>query len=284
MLNTDLHTHSYYSDGQISPKELVKLAKKRGVKNLSLTDHDSVKGVQEAVREGKKVGVNVIPGVEIRTNYSEVLGYFVDIKNKKLISELKKNTQEEIKKVKDVCKKLVGAGYNISYEELKKRFPKSRNNFNSFYPIYTLYLKKYVKTTFEGSKLIGKLKPIKIKKISAIKAIKLIKGAGGVPVLAHPWLAEDKKLTKVKYLAKAGLEGIEINNGDNLKFMMEASGNKTIIKDIKEVAKKYNLIITSGSDYHGPKIIKIMPGNHNLGRNNCDENVVEQLRRLSVNG
>lgn len=280
MKNSDLHTHTYYSDGQISPKDLVRLAKKRNLKYLALTDHDSIKGISEAVKEGKRVGVSVIPSVEIRTDYSEILGYFIDIKNKELINELEKSTKQELEKVKDECEKLIRAGYNISYKELVKKFPKSKNNFNTFYPIYMLYLKKYVKDTFEGSKLIKKLKPMKTNRMSAVKAIELIKGAGGVPVLAHPWLAEDKKLIKVENLVKAGLRGIEISNGDDLKFIIKMSKNKHLIKDIERVAEKYNLIITSGSDFHGPEIIKLMPGNHDLGKNNCEETIVEQLRRM----
>ena len=73
--NTDLHTHSIYSDGVLHPREVVREAKEKDIKNLALTDHNSIDGVEEAISEGKKIGVNVIPGIEIRAREDEVLGY-----------------------------------------------------------------------------------------------------------------------------------------------------------------------------------------------------------------
>lgn len=285
--NTDLHTHSYYSDGLISPKDLVKLAKKRGIKNLALTDHDSVKGVREVINEGKRIGVNTIPAVEIRVNYGEVLGYFIDIKNKELVKKIKQSARRNEDKTKEWCKKLNKAGYDISFREIQEKFPKAKGNINTFYPLYLLYLKGYGllrELSDQFTKKRNKLKPKEIKKMTVIQAIRLIKKAGGVPVLSHPWM--DNKTLKEKNFkkyVKAGLKGIEINNGDDLPFMIERSENKDIIKKIKNIAKKYNLILTSGSDFHGEKIVKLMPGDHNLGKNNCDERIVDKLRRLSKN-
>ena len=87
MKNSDLHTHSIHSDGDLSPSEVVKLAKKRGVKNLALSDHNSISGIDEAILEGNKQGVNIIPAVEIRAEEDEVLGYFIDYKNEKFKNE-----------------------------------------------------------------------------------------------------------------------------------------------------------------------------------------------------
>ncbi len=285
MRNTDLHNHSYYSDGQISPKQLIRLAKKRGIKNISLTDHDSIGGVEEAIKEGKRIGVNVIPGIEIRADKGEVLGYFIDIKNKKLLRKIKLSNQRVEERVKDWCKKINNFGYKISFQEILKRFPKARGHVNEFYPLYLLYLKKYgkpleISKTLRENNVQGK----KTKQIPILTAIKLIKESGGVPVLAHPWLGDDLlKLKNIKKYVQAGLKGIEINNGDDFKFMREISKNKNILSCIKRIAHKYDLIITSGSDFHGQKLAKLMPGNHNLGKNSCDEVVVKQLRKFSKN-
>lgn len=277
--NADLHTHSYYSDGQSSPKELVRLAKKRGIKNLALTDHDSVKGVKEAIAEGKKSGINIIPAVEVRAKHAEVLGYFIDVKNKELIRKLKQSCQRVEGKVRDWCKKLSKGGYNISFKELQKKYPEAKGNINEFHPLYLLYVKGYG-TPLELSKKFKKNKELrakKIKEMSVIQAIRLIKKAGGIPVLAHPWIDSAGNVFKnMKSFVKAGLEGIEINNGDRSPFKP-----KNMDKKIMNVAKKHNLILTSGSDYHGEELVKLMPGNHNLGKNNCDEKVVEKLKELS---
>jgi len=274
MKNTDLHTHSHYSDGQISPKNLVRLAKKRKIKNLALTDHNSTKGVNEAVVEGKKLGVRVIPGVEVRCDKGETLGYFIDTKNKELINNLKKSSKLVEKRVRDYCKKLQQKGYKISFEEIWRKYPKARGNINEFYPLYELHLKGYGKTLEIAKKLRKeKIKKMKIKELPIVKAIKLIKNAGGVPVLAHPWIDKDVLKEKTfKRIVKAGLKGIEINNGDRAPFR-----KKIYNKKIQNLARKYNLIITSGSDYHGLKLVRQMPGNHELGKNNCDERVIEEL-------
>jgi len=278
MKNTDLHTHSYYSDGQISPKKLVKLAKKRGIKNLALTDHDSVEGVKEAIKEGKKIGVRVIPGVEIRAKKGEVLGYFVDFENKELNKILKIKRRKVQEGVKDWCRKLKEGGYNISFKEIQEKFPKSKNNINEFYPIYLLYKKGYGKMLEIAEKLRKEnLRGKKIKEISVIKAIRLIKKAGGVPVLAHPWIDEDVlKEKNFKRYVRAGLRGIELNNGDRSPWR-----KRKHIKRIRRLAKKYKLILTSGSDYHGLELVEEMPGNHKLGENNCDEKVVKKLEELA---
>ena len=279
MKNTDLHTHSYYSDGQYSPKELVRLAKKRGIKNLALTDHDSIKGVREAIQEGKKIGVNVIPAVEIRYKKSEILGYFIDVKNKKLISELKKSAKQNENAVKEWCNKIEKVGYNISFKEIWKKYPKARGNINELHVLYELHLKGYGTTRDVAKRLSEqKIKKRKSERFSILKAIKLVKEANGIPVLAHPWFdSKTLKEKNIKKYIKAGLKGIEIKNGDTPSFMKKVSKRKNIIKIIKKLAKKYNLILTSGSDYHGERVVKQMPGNHALGENNCDEKIVQKL-------
>lgn len=283
----DLHTHSYYSDGEFSPSQLVRLAKKRGVKCIALTDHDSVQGVREAIKEGKKIGIQVIPGAEIKLEEGEILAYFIDIKNKKLVSELKRARKLCEKRVKTSCSVLSKNGYDISFAKLQKTYPKAKNNINGAYPIIYLYSKDCSKSTFEIAKEISDIMekakiPKREKRITAIKAIKLIKQAGGVPVLAHPWISSSLLKPKTfKRLVKAGLAGIEINNGDSRSHMIKVSGNKKIISTMKKLAAKYNLVMTTGTDYHGLTFVKVAPGDHDLGNNNCDEKVVKQLERLS---
>ena len=259
----------------------MRLAKKRGIKTISLTDHNSVKGVAEAVHEGKKIGVNVIPGVEIRTEQGEVLGYFIDVKNKELNRLLRKIQKRVTKKARINCGRLNKAGYPINYAELERKFPKARGNLNEFYPIYLLYTKGYGgrhKSSLKISKEIkSKIKSYKIEEISVLEAIKTIRRAGGVPVMAHPWIDDDVLKTKIQKLVKAGLAGLEINNGDRAPFR-----KFSIYKKIKRLAKKHHLVLTSGSDFHGEKLVKIMPGNHDLGKNNCDESVVLELLKRKV--
>lgn len=284
MKNTDLHTHSYYSDGLDSPKEIIRIAKRRKVKNIAITDHNSIKGVKQAIREGRRLGINIIPGVEITCRSTgknlrggEILGYFIDLNSKDLKKALEKNAGIITQRTKLECKRLRTLGYDISMKKIKKMFPKAEGNYNSFFPLLTIAFEKKINPLklSEKTRKARRVKRPKSKIITMIQAIKVIKKSGGIPVLAHPWLgcALQNFKDMPKYV-RAGLKGIEMNNGDNHPFR-----DKKYNKLIKKAAKKYNLIITGGTDFHGNKIAKYMPGEHRLGYNNISEKVVKQLEK-----
>jgi len=272
----DLHMHSYYSDGRISPKEVVKLAKRRGVKIMALTDHNTAKGFKEAFEEGKKLGIRVIPGIEVVAKEDEVLGYFIDVENKKFEKLLMETRKRIETKVKKKCMNMARKGFSINFAEIRKRFPNARGNINDFYPYYLLILKGYGRTFSDIGKLLkgAGVKKVKGRYFSIIRVIRTIKRAGGVPVLAHPW-ADDKserllQEQNFKKLVKAGLKGIEIDNGDR-----DERRNKKVLRKIRYLAKKFNLIITSGSDFHGEDLQN--DRTHKIGTHNCDEKVVKML-------
>jgi epoxide hydrolase-like predicted phosphatase len=279
----DLHTHSYYSDGEFSPKELVKKAKKKGIKVLALTDHNSVKGVQQAINQAKRSGITIIPGVEIEVGvkHGEVLGYFIDYKNKKLHEELKNLSRYVDKGVHTRIKALQKLNANISVSKFEKLYPHAKNNYK--YANLTNYflghLKMSKKQYYDLLDKIKKPKPKK-KQLSLVEAIKLIKKYNGVPVLSHPWLGEHNKKYVfnekfIKNLINAGLQGLEIDNHEGYNF----GRTKEFIKKIRYFAKKYNLILTSGSDFHGPVLEKLTK-HHKLGKSKCSLEVVEQLKKL----
>ncbi len=277
MKNSDLHAHSYYSDGDLPPSEVVKLAKQKGIKNLALADHNSFDGVAEAIEEGKKQGVNIIPAIEIRAKEDEVLGYFIDYQNEEFKKEVLKIQENLIDRVKKIIAKLNKKGIEVIFNDLIKKYYPNRN-------FMEIHLIKYLKSIGLGG--IGVLWPkyiskegetyVPVKEISVLKAIKLIKKYGGVPVLAHPWVElHSKELLreeKFKKLVKAGLKGIEIDNGDR-----DDRRDEQTLEKIRELAKKYNLIITSGSDFHGEYLVQATKC-HGLGDYNCDEEVVEKLK------
>ena len=123
--------------------------------------------------------------------------YIAIIKNKRLIDSLKKDSKKIQDKVEDWCKKLNVAGYKINFNNILKKYPKARGNINEFYPLYELALNGYGTTRKIGKELRDKkIRGKKIKEMSIIKGIRLIKGAGGVPVLAHPWLNDEILKTK----------------------------------------------------------------------------------------
>jgi len=286
MKNADLHTHSYYSDGEFSPKEVVKQAKRLGIKHLALSDHNSIKGIPEAMRSAKKAKINLIPTVEVKVKGGEILGYFIDYKDKNLQKELKKISRSKVQRIKDRIKSLQKIGLDISLSKFEKKYPHAKDNYEAGNILY--YFHEVLRMPIED--YYGFLDTIKSKKIKSteptmIQGIKLIKKYGGVPVLAHPWIGEYTKEFRfteknIKKLAKAGLKGLEVNNDEGYRY----SRTPAIVKKIRKLAKKYNLIITSGSDYHGTCFYGFFGNYHRLGKCNCDEKVVNQLKNLKENG
>ena len=279
--NTDLHMHSIYSDGNISPKEIIRKAKQIGLEYIALTDHNSTEGVEEAIKEGEKVGIQVIPAIEIRAENDEVLGYFIDYKNEKFKKEIKKLQYNVLKRVKKIILGMNKDGIEIKFSDLVDKYSPNKNNLMEIHAIRLIMDSGYGEKSRKGiSELFGKyVSGVPIKEPSVADMIKLIRKYNGVPVLAHPWVSKDsKKLLEDENFRKlmgAGLKGIEIDNGDH-----DERRSPEIIKRIKYLAKKYSLIVTSGSDFH-----RVEPKGewfyHNLGKNNCDDKVVEQLRKLA---
>jgi len=278
MKNTDLHTHTYYSDGQISPTELVILAKKKRVKNLALTDHNSVNGIAEAIKVGSKIGVRIIPSVEVVVKGGEILGYFIDYKKKGLKKALKKYSMRENKKAM-IQLRILDKKKIINLKDFFKEYPHSKGNYRKGNLLnYLISIKK-----INHKKALEIINNIKIKEkikeeISAFEGIKLIKKYGGIPVLAHPWVSKGElefNEDLIKKLVKIGLKGIELDNGEKYNF----GRTKEFVKKLKKIAKKYNLILTQGSDYHGETLASFK-NCHILGGFNCDERTLKKLEVL----
>jgi len=276
MKNADLHTHSIYSDGRMTPTQVVAIAKKRKVKYLALADHNSTQGLVEAIRECKKARITLIPSVEISAAEDDLLGHNIDYKNKKFQKELldiRKRYENDIKRTIASVNTL---GFKLKHSDLLKKFSPATNMMKSHIARYLCeklnmdYQEVRKKYLSHDSKYY-----IPVKKISIIKAIQIVKNAGGTPTLAHPWVEpESRALLKEKTFKKlvdAGLKGIEIDNGDR-----DSRRTPQILAKIRTLAKKYRLIITSGSDFHGSYLAKISP-HHDLGKSNCDEKIAKFL-------
>ena len=272
----DLHVHTCYSDGSLTPEQVVRLAADRKLKAIAISDHDSVAGVSVAVEFGGKKGVEIIPAIEFSSKPSyckdsvHILGYFIDIKNKKLLEYCdnfdKVKKKATIKRIELVNKHL---GSDITYEEVCKTTKGT--------PTIVLYEKGYVKNVEEGISLFIKNGPCHIVvhgKILAEKAIKIIHNAGGLAVLAHLFAykhyskynnkKEQEKL--VKYLVDLGLEGVEVIIPDLTVDEKEFG---------KELCDKYGLIMTGGSDFHDEKHLP----NNKLGGLEIDYSIVEVMKK-----
>ncbi|HEY5584081.1 MAG TPA: PHP domain-containing protein [Ruminiclostridium sp.] len=246
----DLHTHSIASDGSMSPAEIVRNAKGKGLAAIALTDHDTVDGVKEALEEGERIGIEVIPGIEISVDYKpemHILGFFLDIKDYTNISrELGAIQQGREERNKKIISKLNKLGVNITTDEVKSV---ALGDITGRPHIARILVSKgYVKTINEAfDKYLSKdgLAYFKRFELQPIDGIKVIIKAGGIPVIAHPvflrksYVEMDKLLKELK---EYGLAGIEAIYSENSK---EDTGN------FLRLAIKHELLVTGGSDFHG---------------------------------
>lgn len=265
MKNIDLHIHSNISnDGDFSPAELMKMCSKTGIKTTALADHNSVRGVAEAIKEGEKFGVKVIPAIEIDCTYKEynlhVLGYNIDYNNK-IFEKIEKNVFEQELKAGDKRMALVKeAGIFFDEEKVRKlsydgtitgemigeaAIEDERNREN---PLITPYLEggirsnnPYVNFYWDWCSK-GKPAYVPIKYITLKEAIDIIHKTGGKAVLAHPNNNIGMNEEVFKEIAAEGIEGVEVfssyHSKENAEFFLK-------------MAEKYNVSVTCGSDFHG---------------------------------
>lgn len=241
----DLHIHSTYSDGTETPKAILDKAKELGIDTVSITDHDTIDATKEAKEYAKKLNINYINGVELSA-YSvteiHILGYGFDENNAELIETLEEFSQKRQERVTNILEALAKYKIYINKEDL----PDSKS-IGRLHVAKALQAKGYVSTIPEAfDKYLGAngITYFPSKRITPLEAVQIIKKAGGIPVLAHPlrFLQSKKIEDLIIGLKPYGLGGIEAyyNTHDELTC-----------KKILDLAKKYKLIATGGTDYHG---------------------------------
>ncbi|MFA5634464.1 MAG: PHP domain-containing protein [Anaerovoracaceae bacterium] len=270
----DMHLHTYYSDGTLSPTEVVQRAVDRGMKILAITDHDGFDGVSEALDAGKRLGVLVIPGIEFSANMHgeemneapqsyvgdiinmHILGYEIDTQNAQLSEAVEKIRRQRKERNEKLLAEFNRLGYGISEEDLRQRTGQEYAGKPNF--ALALVKRGYIKTTREASTpghflRHPNVRRIHREKIHVRQAISLINDAGGYAVLAHPM--------KIRFPESTGadvFEQLELLL-DQLKEWglagMECYYSTHTAEDaarLAEMAESRGLLITSGSDFHGP--------------------------------
>lgn len=274
----DLHVHSNYSDGELSPDELLKKAYKKNINVISITDHDSVDGIKNIKKDYNNL-VKVIPGIELSAKSSRgimhILGYNINIRNSDLnlkLNEIRDNNINYIISILAFMKK--DYGISFSYEEIKKLVNINHNlnrvdiarlciN-NGYVDSVKEAFDKYLNNIYK--KVSGYSKGIDYK-----ECIDLIINSGGIPVLAHPKTLElsNKELYNLVYEMKYnGLMGIE---------SIHSSHNKEEIQSYLDIANKLDLLVSGGSDFHG----KFTKPNVHLGIINNEKIKKKDLTILS---
>lgn len=245
---SDLHMHTTFSDGKLTPEELVAQAKAAGLKYIAITDHDTVDGVSYLYENGMypTKGIHVIPGIEFSAHHPvheiHILGFNVDIYYPDLLDKLNDVTEARWTRFSDMVEKLQALGYPITEGEVLTLAGGSKSISRS-HIARILVRKGFFSSVREAfSAVLEKGKPAYVPHyhLEVEEIIELIKAAGGTPVLAHPKLVGDDDL--VRDICKRGIEGIEVfyprhDAADTARYYM--------------MAQEFNLLPAGGSDFHG---------------------------------
>lgn len=247
----DLHVHTTASDGEYNPKDVIKMAKENNVETIAIADHDTVAGLEEAIEEGEKIGVEVIPAIELNAKVEKgkmhILGYYMDYKDKDFMQAMETLRKDRDDRNMEFIEEFHKQNVKITLEQVKKyaigsiiakphfaRALYDNGYINDIEEAYTNYFN------------VPPMKNIKRQSITPKQAINLIKNAGGIAVIAHPVtlkLNDDELNKEIKELKSYGLDGIECYNNIH---------TKEEINKLKKIANENDMLITAGSDFHGP--------------------------------
>jgi len=241
----ELQSHSVVSDGQLEPAEVVEQAAAAGVEVLALTDHDGVAGVPEAIETGKRLGVEIVPAIEMSSVHEfaedlHICGYWIDIE--KMKPACQRAQEERRDRAKAIIENLRGYGFDITFEDAvreagaadaigRPHIAHAAGAANNMGPFFEEYL-------VPGAKAF-----VSRKWPTAQEACRLIKDAGGVAVIAHPyWDVKDP--AQVESLIRSlDIGGIEV---------FYPSHTRAQTKHLLNLANEMGISATASSDYHGP--------------------------------
>lgn len=241
----DLHTHTFHSDGRLSPTELVRSARERGLQGLAITDHDTVDGVAEGMAAGRRWGVEVVSGVELSVTVGEtevhLLGYFFDLEHEALRRHLDAFREARLERARQMVEKLQALGLPLTFEAVLAQADGgavgrphvalalvAAGLVETYQDAFELYLRDHAPAFVA--------KPL----FPAEDALAMLHDAGGIGVLAHPghWTSD----TVLMQLIRAGMDGLEV---------IHPSHDFMLTRYYRSVARDFGLIETGGSDYHG---------------------------------
>ena len=256
MRAVDLHTHSNKSDGSYSPTELVDYAITKGLSAVALTDHDTIDGLAEAVSHADKLAqenltsIEVVPGIEFSTKQDDkdvhIVGLYIAYDDPDFRAKLQDFIDSRTGRNIKMCRNLQAAGIDISYDKLMARNPDAvitRAHYASY-----LFEEGYVKSRQEAfARYLGDHTKYFVprEKVTPVQAVELILQIGGIPILAHPPLyhmGKERLEHLVSDLKDAGLMGIEA---------LYSTYTNQDERDMMNLADKYDLLLSGGSDFHG---------------------------------
>ena len=267
-MKLDLHTHSTYSDGTLEPDELIQKAAGLGITHLALSDHDSTAGLEIARSKAQEFNMTIIPAIEINTQETNgavhILGYFIDDKNEGLQKTLDYHREIRLKRAQLIIDRLKRMGIKISMSDFADRKNKAAigrpHIADKLKELGIVFSRQEAFDKYLGK---GRSAYVFYEGPTPKTAIETILACKGVPILAHPGYAVSSETTKE--LITLGLQGLEV---------YYPSHSPDQVKAFLETAKNKDLIVTGGSDYHGPG-----SGHEQLGEMNVPEETLDALQK-----
>lgn len=265
----DLHSHTIYSDGALTPEQLVRKAKDVGLTTLAITDHDNVGALNEAGEWGRSLGVDIIPGLELSATLGEkdvhILAYLFDPRNERLLEYLEFFRRERLKRAERIVKKLNQLNIPLTLDAVLEQA--GIGSVGRPHIASALVVAGHIGSYHEAfDRFIGVGAPAYEKKyqVSPQEAVRLVAMAGGVSFFAHP----GKYTTEADLvqLINVGLDGIEV---------IHPSHSPTMQQHYRRLANQYFLLESGGSDFHGGR----KSDDSSFGAFTVPMRVVDEMRR-----
>ena len=265
----DLHIHTVHSDGADTPKQVVERAVSLGLTAISITDHDSVAGVGETIALASGTPLEVIPGVELSATDGSsdihILGYFMDYGDETFASELNRFRDARLERAKKILAKLKDMNIDLPVDKVLDIA--NRSAIGRPHIAEALLDLGYVDTFEEAfRKYIGHRSPAYVPKLmlEPQAAFDLIRRYKGIAAMAHPGTVQRDDLIPV--FVEQGMQALEVWHPQH---------DRGTVRYYIEIAKRYGLAVTGGSDTHGPRA-----GGSSVGSERVPASIVEGLREL----
>lgn len=275
-MRADMHVHTTASDGVYTPSEIVEMAKKIGLGAIAITDHDTIAGIPEAMDAARRIGIDIVPGVEISSQLNgldiHILGYYIDIHDRTLADRLRQLREAREERNRRMIQKLNKLGIQITLEEVWNTVKKepgqdivlgrphiaealvSKGEADSIADAFKRYLAAGAKAYVQPERIVPK------------EAVRWIHEAGGSAVIAHPGLYRRDDL--VKLIIAGGIDGIEAYHADH---------SPEEERHYAQMAEDAKLIVTAGSDFHGERMGEMR--HLALGAKTMDISMLAKLKR-----
>lgn len=274
----DLHAHTVVSDGTLTPTQLVELAASSGLVALAVTDHDHTGGLAEARAAGRRLGIEIVTGIELSVEHAvgefHLLGYLFDEDDAALQAALARFRDVRSARAVRIVERLQALGVDVTLEDVMREVPAGEGASVGRPHVARALMRKglvgSIQEAFDRWLADGRPAHVEKAKMSAAEAIALVHGAGGVAVLAHPFtVPEPSREALVRELAALGLDGIEV------EYPKHDAAERA---RLRRLAAELGLVATGGSDFHGENKPDVRLG-AGIGENiRVEADVLEALR------